>query len=120
MEGPGEGPGLPFCDPGDPLPVSVRSAGPVSMPGRMGTILNLGLNDATVRGAAVDASSGIPGDCLRRFRDGYAAVIGTSEVPDDPWQQLRAAVEAVFRSWNSDRARAYRSREVIPDDLGTA
>jgi pyruvate,orthophosphate dikinase len=41
-------------------------------------------------------------------------------VPDDPWQQLRAAVEAVFRSWNSDRARGYRSREAIADDLGTA
>ena len=41
-------------------------------------------------------------------------------MPDDPWAQLRAAVEAVFRSWNSDRARAYREREDIADDLGTA
>jgi pyruvate,orthophosphate dikinase len=41
-------------------------------------------------------------------------------LPDDPWEQLRAAVEAVFRSWNSDRARAYRAREGIADDLGTA
>ena len=40
-------------------------------------------------------------------------------VPDDPWAQLRQAIEAVFRSWNSDRARAYRAKEGIPDDLGT-
>ncbi|MGZ8501508.1 MAG: PEP/pyruvate-binding domain-containing protein, partial [Candidatus Limnocylindrales bacterium] len=37
-----------------------------------------------------------------------------------PWAQLRAAIEAVFRSWNSERARTYRRREGIPDDLGTA
>ena len=59
-------------------------------------------------------------DCLARFREGYRAVIGTDSVPDDPWQQLRTAVEAVFRSWQSDRARAYRAREGIADDLGTA
>lgn len=41
-------------------------------------------------------------------------------VPTDPRAQLRAAVEAVFRSWDSPRARAYREREGIPDDLGTA
>jgi len=43
-----------------------------------------------------------------------------AEVPDDPWDQLRLAIEAVFRSWNSDRARTYRLKEGIPDDLGTA
>lgn len=41
-------------------------------------------------------------------------------VPDDPAVQLRLAVEAVFRSWDSPRARAYREHEGIPDDLGTA
>ena len=41
-------------------------------------------------------------------------------MPEDPWRQLRLAIEAVFRSWNSDRARAYRQKEGIPDDLGTA
>ncbi|MFC4945768.1 PEP/pyruvate-binding domain-containing protein [Pseudonocardia sp. GCM10023141] len=41
-------------------------------------------------------------------------------VPDDPVVQLRSAVEAVFRSWDSPRARVYRAREGIPDDLGTA
>jgi pyruvate,orthophosphate dikinase len=40
--------------------------------------------------------------------------------PDDPMKQLRAAIEAVFSSWNTDRAVAYRRAEKIPDDLGTA
>ncbi|WP_340557276.1 pyruvate, phosphate dikinase [Streptomyces sp. GSL17-111] len=41
-------------------------------------------------------------------------------VPEDPREQLVAAVRAVFRSWNSERARVYRRRDRIPDDLGTA
>ena len=41
-------------------------------------------------------------------------------VPEDPWAQLRLAIEAVFRSWQSDRAKTYRQKEGIPDDLGTA
>ena len=41
-----------FGDAGDPLLVSVRSGAPVSMPGMMDTILNLGLNDATTEGLA--------------------------------------------------------------------
>ncbi len=43
-----------------------------------------------------------------------------ADVPEDPWLQLRSAIEAVFRSWNSERARTYRRKEGIPDDLGTA
>jgi pyruvate, orthophosphate dikinase len=42
------------------------------------------------------------------------------EFPEDPDAQLRAAIEAVFASWNTDRAVAYRRVEKIPDDLGTA
>ncbi len=38
----------------------------------------------------------------------------------DPWAQLEAAIEAVFRSWDGRRARDYRRLEGIPDDLGTA
>jgi pyruvate,orthophosphate dikinase len=40
--------------------------------------------------------------------------------PEDPMKQLRAAIEAVFSSWNTPRAVAYRRMEKIPDDLGTA
>ena len=87
----------------------------------MDTILNLGLNDDTAEGLArAGGGPDFAADCLRRFREGYRAVIGVAEVPDDPWTQLRGAVEAVFRSWNSDRAQAYRRVESIPDELGTA
>jgi pyruvate,orthophosphate dikinase len=110
-----------FGDPADPLLVSVRSGAPVSMPGMMDTILNLGLNDATTAGLAERTSSPkFAADCRRRFETMYRDIVGVEDVPADPWVQLRAAIEAVFRSWNSDRARAYREREGIPDDLGTA
>src|SRR5262249_18213291 len=42
------------------------------------------------------------------------------DFPTDPVNQLEEAVKAVFRSWNGDRAKAYRQIENIPDDLGTA
>ena len=42
------------------------------------------------------------------------------EVPEDPWTQLKGAVEAVFRSWNNARAMHYREYYGIPKDLGTA
>jgi pyruvate,orthophosphate dikinase len=109
-----------FGDPADPLLVSVRSGAPRSMPGMMDTILNLGLNRTTEAGLA--AASGDPAfarDCHDRFHTIYRDVVGVHEVPLDPWDQLRGAVEAVFRSWNSDRARAYREHEGISDSLGT-
>jgi pyruvate,orthophosphate dikinase len=43
-----------------------------------------------------------------------------ADFPSDPYQQLEESIKAVFRSWNGDRAKAYRRREKIPDDLGTA
>ena len=109
-----------FGDAADPLLVSVRSGAPRSMPGMMDTILNLGLNDATEAGMA--EASGDPAfaaDCHARFRKVYRGIVGVADVPEDPWTQLRGAVEAVFRSWNSDRARAYRAHEGISDTLGT-
>jgi pyruvate,orthophosphate dikinase len=43
-----------------------------------------------------------------------------ASVPDDPWEQLHLSIEAVFKSWNSPRARKYRDIHNIPDDMGTA
>lgn len=43
-----------------------------------------------------------------------------SEFPQEPFEQLFLAVEAVFMSWNTDRAVIYRKANKIPDDLGTA
>jgi pyruvate,orthophosphate dikinase len=54
-----------------------------------------------------------------QLRSRIAAATG-SPVPDDPVVQLRQAAEAVFRSWDSPRARVYRQREGIAEDLGTA
>jgi pyruvate,orthophosphate dikinase len=43
-----------------------------------------------------------------------------SDFPTDPREQLRLAIEAVFKSWNGRRARDYRRQNKIADDLGTA
>ncbi|MFL5683219.1 MAG: pyruvate, phosphate dikinase [Chloroflexota bacterium] len=110
-----------FGDPSDPLLVSVRSGAPVSMPGMMDTILDLGLNDATTRGLGeVARDEEFAAQCRRRFVESFRSIVGVEDVPEDPWRQLRLAIEAVFGSWQSDRARAYREKEDIPDDLGTA
>jgi pyruvate,orthophosphate dikinase len=63
-------------------------------------------------------------------RDALAGLVATFKTivrkeagiafPDDPKEQLRHAIEAVFKSWNGRRARDYRRMEKIPDDLGTA
>ena len=65
-----------FGDPANPLLVSVRSGAPVSMPGMMDTILNLGLNDKTTEGLA--RKTGAPAfayDCRRRFVQMYSEVV---------------------------------------------
>ncbi len=41
-------------------------------------------------------------------------------IPEDPMEQLRASISAVFQSWNNPRARRYRKLNAIPDSLGTA
>ena len=47
-------------------------------------------------------------------------VVTSKAFPTDPREHLLSSIEAVFRSWNSERARLYRRRERIPSDLGTA
>jgi pyruvate,orthophosphate dikinase len=65
-----------FGDPGNPLLVSVRSGAPVSMPGMMETILNLGLNDRTVQGLALASGSArFAYDSYRRFIQMYGDVV---------------------------------------------
>ncbi|HTE53837.1 MAG TPA: pyruvate, phosphate dikinase [Kofleriaceae bacterium] len=71
-----EATGRAFGGADDPLLVSVRSGAPVSMPGMMDTILDLGLNDATVEGLA--RSTGDPRfayDCYRRFVAMYGEIV---------------------------------------------
>lgn len=65
-----------FGDAADPLLVSVRSGARVSMPGMMDTVLNLGLNDATVEGLAVASGDArFAWDSYRRFIQMYADVV---------------------------------------------
>jgi pyruvate, orthophosphate dikinase len=62
-------------------------------------------------------------DGMADLADAYEQVLvdaGAAAVIADPWAQLEAAIEAVFRSWNGRRARDYRRMEGIADDLGTA
>ncbi len=112
--------GRKFGSPRDPLLLSVRSGAAISMPGMMDTILDLGLNDATTRGLAeVSGDELFARACRDRFEAMYRQIVDVSEVPEDPWEQLCGAIEAVFHSWNSDRARSYRAHEGISDELGT-
>ena len=70
---------------------------------------------------ATDAE--IPAAALKELCTQYKAVVKAATgkpFPQDPMKQLRGAVEAVFRSWNGARAIAYRVRERISHDLGTA
>jgi pyruvate,orthophosphate dikinase len=154
-------------DPSDPLLVSVRSGAKFSMPGMMDTVLNLGLNDRSVKGlaqatsderfaydsyrrfismygrivqgipaerfdeafdkakaqAGVSSDAELPADDLRDLCEEYKGIVKEHTgraFPQEPRKQLRGAIEAVFASWNGQRAVAYRVRERIPHDLGTA
>ncbi|MGH3081988.1 MAG: pyruvate, phosphate dikinase [Gaiellaceae bacterium] len=135
-----------FGDPTDPLLVSVRSGAAVSMPGMMDTILNVGLNDLAAEGGerfvldsyrrliqmygeiveGIDAhrfEEALDEDDLPKtieaFREIYQDETGRS-FPQDAKEQLGRAVRAVFDSWNTPRAQAYRRYNKIPHDLGTA
>ena len=153
--------GARFGDPENPLLFSVRSGAPVSMPGMMDTILNLGLNDEIVEGLATktgnprfaydsyrrfiqmfaDVVLGVDGERFEHAISEYKAAHGKAQdvdltaedwqavirkfkeitdFPQDPFVQLKKAVEAVFLSWHSPRAYVYREMNNIPDTLGTA
>jgi pyruvate,orthophosphate dikinase len=162
-----EATGRKFGDPENPLLVSVRSGAPVSMPGMMDTILNLGLNDKSVEGLASRTSPRFAYDAYRRLLSMYGSVVlgikdevdpfgeameelkrerkASSDLdltaedfrelvarykeiirragknfPQDPWEQLWGAIEAVVRSWMNERARVYRRLYRIPEEMGTA
>ncbi|HEX5587466.1 MAG TPA: pyruvate, phosphate dikinase, partial [Acidimicrobiia bacterium] len=71
----------------------------------------------------VDTDPELTADDLRGLVDRYKAIVLADagiEFPQDPQEQLGHAIEAVFRSWNGERARIYRRMEKISDDLGTA
>jgi pyruvate,orthophosphate dikinase len=59
------------------------------------------------------------GELIETFRGIYREHTG-GEFPQDPKEQLRLAIDAVFASWNGKRAIDYRRQNKISDDLGTA
>lgn len=103
-----------------PLLVSVRSGGTHSMPGMMDTILNLGMNDAVERALAAQATPAFARDTRQRFTATYQRTVGSGPLPGDAQAQLRAGIEAVFASWNSPRAVAYRAHYGLDDRATTA
>ncbi|HZU56605.1 MAG TPA: pyruvate, phosphate dikinase [Actinocrinis sp.] len=76
------------------------------------------------KGLAADApDTALDADALRALTRHFQRIVRESsgqEVPQIPREQLGGAVRAVFESWDGKRARIYRRREGIPDDLGTA
>ncbi|MFH1594083.1 MAG: pyruvate, phosphate dikinase [Candidatus Omnitrophota bacterium] len=165
--------GATFGDNSNPLLLSVRSGARVSMPGMMDTVLNLGLNDITVKGLADETGNErFAYDAYRRFVQMFGDVVlglkpkGKDEhdpfevimdevkrekgikmdlelmtedlkklvklykaeikkktgkvFPENPYEQLWAAIGAVFASWNTDRAITYRRINRIPEEWGTA
>jgi pyruvate,orthophosphate dikinase len=71
----------------------------------------------------VTADAAITADTLRRLCERFKQIVAAhtgKPFPQDPTDQLRGAIEAVFRSWNGPRAIAYRNREKISHELGTA
>jgi pyruvate,orthophosphate dikinase len=99
----------------------------ISMYGRIvlgldGAVFEHALDKAKeVANAKTDAD--IPSSALKELCEVYKKAVATATgkpFPQDPAKQLRGAVEAVFRSWNGPRAIAYRVREKISHELGTA
>lgn len=102
-----------------PMLVSVRSGAARSMPGMMDTILDLGMTAAVEIALATEYGAEFAADTAARFRELFTRITGSSP-STDPWEQLRAAILAVFASWNSPRAQAYRREYGIDDTAGTA
>ena len=79
--------------------------------------------DAAKAAKGVSSDVDLDADDLRALVATFKQIVAEdarSPFPQDPREQLRGAVLAVFDSWNSDRAVLYRRRERIPTDLGTA
>ena len=84
--------GLTFGDPEAPLLFSVRSGARASMPGMMDTVLNLGLNDASVQGLVkMSGNERFAYDCYRRFIQMYSDVVmgADARVLDEEFEKMK-------------------------------
>jgi pyruvate,orthophosphate dikinase len=75
-----------------------------------------------VAAEGVEGEPALDGEALERLAANYRDLIEEEDcvLPDDPMEQLAAAAQAVFRSWNSERARAYRELQRLEHLRGTA
>ena len=79
--------------------------------------------DAARTAAGVKTDAELPTESLKQIVTDFKQIAEDASgqpFPTDPAEQLRKAIEAVFSSWNNDRAIAYRNAQKIPHDLGTA
>ena len=156
-----------FGDSQNPLLLSVRSGAKASMPGMMDTVLNLGLNDESVKGLAkktdnprfaydsyrrflamfgdvvlgidhdefeamieskkkelgIKLDTDLDVDALKELVESFKQIIEQNigkKFTQDPKEHLQMAIDAVFSSWNNQRAKTYRKLHDIPHDWGTA
>jgi pyruvate,orthophosphate dikinase len=159
--------GLGFGSTRRPLLVSVRSGAPVSMPGMMETVLNVGLNKTSLAGMLrLAGDHRLAWDSYRRLIQAFAEIVAHvppapfeseldkalgnngvtlarhldfralrtlaqiylglyrehagHEFPQDPFEQLASAAQAIFASWDSDKAVEYRRLNRLADGMGTA
>ena len=130
-----------------PLLVAVRSGAAISMPGMMDTVLNVGLrpelesafpdfwekyrdfilhygeivdglSEHVFESAKLDASASAKDQALK-YLESYRAATG-HDFPTDPRATIKSAINAVFNSWNSERAIRYRARNDVRNLTGTA
>jgi len=100
-----------------PLLVSVRSGAEESMPGMMDTILNVGLTTDVLTEIEQHQGARFANEILANLTRQWPHHVVLS---DDPYDQLFCAIEAVFASWESARAVAYRNAHGIESWKGTA
>ncbi len=79
--------------------------------------------DAHKRRLRIEQDFEIPAENLKQMVGEFKEIVRRESgqaFPEDPWEQLRFAITAVFKSWNNRRAINYRNANNIPHDLGTA
>ncbi len=79
--------------------------------------------DAKKKSRGIKLDTDLTAQDLKEISNEFLAIVQKetgASFPTDPWKQLELAIEAVFKSWNNDRAIIYRRTERIPDEIGTA
>ncbi|HEU0190158.1 MAG TPA: PEP/pyruvate-binding domain-containing protein [Mycobacterium sp.] len=102
-----------------PLLLGVRGGAARSMPGLLATVLDVGITPEVREALAEAYGPAVATDIATRFASGYTPLCG-KVIPEDPADQLRAAITAVFSSWNSPSPLSYRHHYGLDDNLGTA